>query len=349
VAALGIYGTFFYERTPDLTIEILSSASVLDVRENLTKLSIVYDGTNLEAANQNLHLLVLRFVNRGSADILKSHFDESAPLGFKVNTGKIVEAPRVVGDAYIQANLKALVYGERMVQFSPVILNAGESFQVRVLLLVPNDSPVEVSPIGKIAGVHKISILQNFSEASQTTYTQKAFGGGFLVQLGRLGGYFVVLVLTILLIILFIVMPLDKVASIRARSRRVKMLEQFKTAASRKLTLKEEYLGNQFVEQTEIFAAFARLVNPGHRDSYESIIVSTNIDPGAPAHVIAGARRESLKAAYDELERNGLVIRDGPQIQVSADIAETATELVNFVSPPASDINEDRPSDDRQR
>jgi hypothetical protein len=38
-----------------ISTEAISNSGVLDIRESLTKLAIIYDGTDLKKANQNLH------------------------------------------------------------------------------------------------------------------------------------------------------------------------------------------------------------------------------------------------------------------------------------------------------
>jgi hypothetical protein len=134
VALLGIYGTFIYDKKPQVFFELTSNATVLDVREPLSKLTVIYDGTNLKEQNQSLYLLNIRVSNKGSADILKSSFDDGEPLGFKINSGTILEPPKIFGDEYLRNNLRPKIAGGSTVTFSPVILNAGDAFEVKTLL-----------------------------------------------------------------------------------------------------------------------------------------------------------------------------------------------------------------------
>ena len=148
------------------------------MRERVGKLAIIYDGTDLKEANQSLHLLVLRISNQGNADITKAQFDDLAPLGFRVTTGKIVETPTVVGEEYLRTNLKPTIRSDDTVLFSPVILNAGETFEVRLLLLVSGNQTPSVVALGKVAGIHSIPVIEALRPSGQRDYLQEAFGGG---------------------------------------------------------------------------------------------------------------------------------------------------------------------------
>src|SRR5690348_506807 len=106
VALLGIYGTFFYERKPNLLFEVVSNASVIDVKETLSKLVITYDGTNLKQQDQNLFLTTIRIANRGSSDIVITSFDSSAPLGYGIKSGTILESPTIIADEYLKNNVR---------------------------------------------------------------------------------------------------------------------------------------------------------------------------------------------------------------------------------------------------
>lgn len=321
VTLLTIYGTFFFERKPDLAFEIVSSSNVLDIRESITKLSIAYSGTDLRATNQNLHLLVLRIVNTGATDILKASFDDEAPLGFEVNIGKIVEGPSVIADNYLKDHLHTTVHGDRTVTFAPVILNAGESFQVRTLLLVPENQILTVTPVGKIAGVRAIHVVPSTAEPGRLTYVQEVFGGRLLVQVGRLVGYFFGFVLAAVTIGLVIGVPTSMISDRVAKARRVRRVQQYRDAINRRLSLKEEFLATQYINNSAGYRYLLGIVRP------------TVFDQPSP---MAQEMQRSVNAVYDELESNGLIVRDGPQVDVNPDFSTHARDFVNFVTPPAA-------------
>jgi hypothetical protein len=85
--AVLIYTEFIRERRPELRFERVSNTSVLDVRERLGNLEILYDGEDIQKAQKSLRVAVLRIVNDGSEDIHKNDFDDKAPLRFSVSDG----------------------------------------------------------------------------------------------------------------------------------------------------------------------------------------------------------------------------------------------------------------------
>ena len=326
IAVLGIYGTFYYERKPDLYFEILSSSKVLDIKESLTKLTISYDGTDLRATNQNLYLLVVRVVNKGSASIPKSSYDDAAPLGFTVNAGKILEVPKIVADYYLQNRLDATIRDDRTITFMPVILNAGDSFEVRTLLLVPEIQTLEVRPIGKIAGIKNIVVNSIYAESKAKSYYESAFGGSFLVQLARLLVYFIAVLLLGAAIGFVVVVPVSKVSDLVRRSKRSKKSDQYRRAVDRRLSLREEYLVTQYINQSLIYEIFSELIRSPQLQNEESI-------PSHPLYIARLNMSSSFSEQYQELEANGLIIRDGPQINIDPNFVEHAKEFINFVSP----------------
>ena len=60
---LAIYLGFFRDRKPELRFEIVSNTSVLDVREDLGKLEILYDGLDIKKSKQSLRVVVVRVDN----------------------------------------------------------------------------------------------------------------------------------------------------------------------------------------------------------------------------------------------------------------------------------------------
>jgi hypothetical protein len=329
VAVLGIYGTFFYQHKPDIAFDIVSSANVLDIRESLNKLAIVYDGTDLRATNQNLHLLVLRIVNRGSANVLKSDFDDSVPLGFKVSVGKIVESPVIIAERYLKDNLHPMLRDERTVTFSPVIINAGDSFQVRALLLIPEGATLTMTPIGKIAGVKAMSVSNGYAEAADSGYFHQVFSGAFRVQAGRLVFYFFACIAFIAVLVAGIGIPASAISEKLAKRRRGERVRKYRETVSRRLSLKEEYLAAQYIQNTPVFNAFLRIVRRGDRTPDRSPrLVQLEFDSDS-----VGLIRRDFKSEYEELAENGLIVMDGPQIEVVEDFAQLARELVNFLLP----------------
>jgi hypothetical protein len=105
---IGVYAGFFYERKPDVTFEVISNTPVFDVRENVSKLEVLFAGNNIKQSGQALRVITLRVINNGQQDILKTFYDENDPLGFSVVSGSLVEPPQLLyaSNDYLARNLK---------------------------------------------------------------------------------------------------------------------------------------------------------------------------------------------------------------------------------------------------
>src|SRR5258708_25782739 len=71
----GLYTTFIYVKKPRLLLQVLSEAPVYSLREDVSKLDILFEGEDIRKKSETLTLLTLRGINSGNADIVKNSFD----------------------------------------------------------------------------------------------------------------------------------------------------------------------------------------------------------------------------------------------------------------------------------
>src|SRR5713101_3185507 len=154
---LTLYTEFIRDRRPQLRFEVISDASVLDLRERLGDLEILYAGVDIEKAQKSLRIIVARVTNEGPSDILKSHYDDKAPLGFRVSRGTLLRAEVLATSTpYLRQTLRVQTRIPDTALFEPIILEANEWFTVKSLILHAEGTRPELEPIGKIAGVRSI-------------------------------------------------------------------------------------------------------------------------------------------------------------------------------------------------
>lgn len=151
---LSLYTEFLRDRRPQLEFEVISDASVFDVREKLGDLEIIYGGIDIQKAKKSLRVVVVRVTNKGPEDILKTHYDDTSRFGFRVLNGTLLRAEVLsTSNRYLDNTLKIDVNVPYTAHFSPVILEAKESFTIKSLVLHDAGVRPELEPIGKIAGV----------------------------------------------------------------------------------------------------------------------------------------------------------------------------------------------------
>ncbi len=87
---LALYSEFWKTTSPILEFELLSNTPVLDVREKLPDLEVLYQKEDIARTGRTLSVLLCRVVNHGSANLLSTHYDNKAPIGIAVNGGTLI-------------------------------------------------------------------------------------------------------------------------------------------------------------------------------------------------------------------------------------------------------------------
>ena len=205
IASLGlaVYLGFYYERRAELRLAIVSNTDVFSVSETLSKLEIAYAGENLSKSRKRLRLVTMRLSNQGTADVPKSSFDDNAPMGVKVSLGQIIEPPEVSGSMYFKENVKPRLVDSTTVHFAPVILAVGDSFDMRLLLLVAENERPTIAAIGKIAGTGGIEVVElSFptSTAPANSFFEEAFDSPWYLHPARFLAYLMLFAVTAIVI-----------------------------------------------------------------------------------------------------------------------------------------------------
>lgn len=58
-----IYTIFFFEKVPIIKYEVISNTSVLDVKENISRLDIIFDSVSIKKSEQNLRIITLTLLS----------------------------------------------------------------------------------------------------------------------------------------------------------------------------------------------------------------------------------------------------------------------------------------------
>lgn len=137
--------TFVYEKRTSLTLEILSNTSVLAIHEKVSNLNIFYEGMDITQRRETLRIITVRLLNDGEVDILKNFYDENDPVGFTLVGGQIVKTPELLdaSNEYLRTKMNHTLVDPNKVTIDPVILESGEYFVFKILILSPeNTQPV---------------------------------------------------------------------------------------------------------------------------------------------------------------------------------------------------------------
>jgi len=187
--ATAIYTDFLRNPRPDLRFEAITDTNLLDVRESLGDLQILYGGVDIQRTRQSLRVVVVRVINVGRQDILRGSYDERSPLGFRVSNGSLLRVePAGASNDYIRQNLK-ITTNEKGASFSPLIIESQEWFAVKCIILHPETGRPSIQPEGKVAGVRNITFVSATDAATNQGIFVKSFSGSPSSQAVRFFGY----------------------------------------------------------------------------------------------------------------------------------------------------------------
>ena len=266
--ALSIYTEFIRDRHPQVRFEVVSDASVLDVREKLGNLEIMYDGVDIQKAKKSLRVIVFRVINEGPDDVLKGHYDEKSPLGFRVFNGSLVRA-EIIGSSnnYLKESLSIRLQGQNTAVFDPVILEASESFIVKSLILYSEGTRPTIEPTGKIAGVREIKVIDSTVIAAEQSFLTQTFSGTVWTQALRLVSYFFGLIF----IIALVVAPIVTVSGTLSKRPRRKHVTQFRTFTKIPLNDIDEFIFQRYItNDIDYLRILHRAVSNEGRLDYEA-------------------------------------------------------------------------------
>ena len=232
-----IVGIFFflYEPKPNVTFEILNEANVLDIHKPLQGLSIFFQGNDIQRKKLNLRIFTIRIENSGKVNILQNNYDQGDIWGFQVIGAKIIEVRLLnSNDSYIESNLNPYIYSEDIVRFKKIVFDRRKFFTLEVLVLHEKDKLPNIIPLGKIAGIDKITPIKSWIEKERKTFWGELLYGSLIVHVVRFLVYFLLLVIFGLTIGL----PLAGISSLLERRKKKSRRNQA-----------EEILGKEALER----------------------------------------------------------------------------------------------------
>lgn len=344
--AFGIYGTLFYEKRPALAFEIISNASVYDVRENLSNLEIFYAGQNLRAENKTLRLVSLRIVNSGQTDISKGDYDESDPLGFSVQNGRVLEIPKFVGsNDYLNRHISPTLIDANTVTIAPVIFDAGEYIEVQALILTSEGVAPRISPLGKITGIKRIEVLEPYQAKSQHGLWSRIWEADSIwIQIARAPVYaFLAIVLMMIFAILIVViaMPVESIATFRKKRLRETKLRE--CAQGRPLTVADQFVLEEYRNNGE--RGLGRLHQFIERNTERNHFVSS-VEGQLDEETLKKILRTSWPIRQNilaRLESQNFIKHEGIKIFIEPDLDRALKELAELLEMSLQDIGKEAP------
>jgi hypothetical protein len=243
-----LYTTFLTDKSPELAFKILSNIRVLDIYAQVQDLEILYKNENIIDHGKNLSILTLKIENGSNLDILNNYYDPNNPLGLEIINGTIVEKPEIIGASndYIKKNvIVSQKDSANYVTFSNIIIDKHQSFSVKILILHKSDEMPAIKPIGKIAGVEEIKVIDQTKEV-KISFWKRVFQGNIWIHTVRFFFYLIV----IAIFAVGIIMPPTFVNDYVSKKRRKKQVHKYAEGKKIITSRSTDFIFDTYVENS---------------------------------------------------------------------------------------------------
>lgn len=340
LALLGLIGTFitiyafFEEKTVDLRFEILASTNVLDFNAEVSKLDVIYDSTNLKQSQENLRIYTIKVINVGKHHIIKEFYDINDPLGIAISSGEIIEKPQLIqaSNSYLKRNVKVVDFRVTRLNFSQVILESEQHFTFKMLVLHRKDSIPTIIPLGKIAGQHKIVVINAFDVKQEESFWTKVFAGDIGVQIIRMLTYFLALV--IIIIVIFLV--LEVLENYWTAIKRKRLINDLKKSKTYQYTRMDEAIIARYLEhgaadfpKMEKIIANEESLNNAYinRLKEQQNRISKKINAGGEIAYLSSIDM----ALIDEMFSDGILLKENERLIINLTMKDRLTKFIKFL------------------
>lgn len=194
------------EKKNGLEILTLGKVDVVDFNRDLRELNVSYDNTDLKTTNQNIGIYTIRVANNGTEHIRLEDYDPDAPIGLRVLSGKIVDDPRIIfeGNRYLFQSVKLKKQGEDSITMSSVILDPGEFFTMKVLVLYNIFNEPELTAFGKVAGQKEVPVMYAADSGNATVFWKEVLDGEPLIWAARIVALFIAITFAVWIVFILV-------------------------------------------------------------------------------------------------------------------------------------------------
>jgi len=328
---LSVYTDFFRSNNANIQFDILSNTTVVDLKENIGKIDILYDSVSILSKKQTLSLITVKIINNGNADVLKTFYDSHFPLGLKVNNGTILEKPTLIQSSndYIGQSIGMEFQNKNEIRFTDFIFEKNEFFVLKLLVLHNDASQPDIISIGKIAGVKEIPVVKSYQNKETKSFWERVFGGSFLIHVTRFFNYIFSMVAFVIVIVLPITFISDKISA----KKRKKKVHDYKRLTKKNLTEPESFI-IKFYSKNGIYPLKRLLKVSSNYNRYKYVfrILNPNFEPEKVFNH-AERRPHEMETMYliKELKEKSYLKVENNQVVFADNLNTFINEFVQFI------------------
>ena len=335
---LSVYLGFYKNDSPQLNYLITSSSGVLDIKEKLGNLDVLYKGKSLSSTNQDLQVITFKVINQGNATITNDSYDPELPIGFVLDNGLLAEEPQIINTSnkYIEKKLSLSIEGDKKVTFSNVIIEPEEFFEIKVLILYEIGKKPSFMSIGKVADVAEIGVYDDYiSKLSETSFLERLLYENTLIQISRVFVYGIFF----FIIIIIIAVIAGAIEEYNESRRKKGLLSTFKSYKGRHLSRTDELFFDTYLSNgMDGLKLISSLVT--NQDLILEIVNSSNGKDNSSTYTNAEVQKAT------ELIQEEVITIENHRVQVDLERIQILTDLILYLERNGEDIKTKYPSID---
>ncbi|MGB1247716.1 MAG: hypothetical protein ACPG4Z_02435, partial [Chitinophagales bacterium] len=231
---------------------------------------------------------------------------------------------------YLSDNLSITRRNNNEAQFSQVILDAGEFYIVKLLILHKNDSLPELIPSGKIAGQKSIPLINIGGVEQKTSFLNVTFGGKIFSHLLRLLVYFIVGIVIFFLIIALLL----KIENKLDIYQRKKLVKTFKNDENYQYSRMDDVVFDRYIKNSadavgELNSLLTKekVIIDKFKQAYD-LAISKNDKSEAEFTSTFG---DSLWNQIKRMINEGIILKNDGELVVNKSIKDTISNFTNFL------------------
>lgn len=215
-----------------------------------------------------------------------------------------------------------------------MILEPGEYFIVKLLVLHKTDSVPGILAYGKIAGQQKIDVVNSIDTKQDDSFLKRTYRGNIWVQLLRLISYAIV---TIVLLVIIIIIS-ENIDAVKNKNRRKKRINEFKNLKSYEYTKMDDAIFDRYLNHDSIsFQEMSRLLK-------NEILINTTYTKltdelsGKEFRRFRYGEQDSLKNAeledfniINEMIKDGIIFKVNDELKINQAMKDTLENFITYL------------------
>lgn len=157
-----IYQEYIKKDYTEITLQVVSKNNVLDVKENISDLRILYRENELISLNKELKILDLKIINSGTQHISQAKYDQKQSWGLVVENAQILNIPEIKSTShdYIMNEFKMMILDSNRIYFPKAIFDCNEFIELKILVFTEAGANPIPKLFGKISGIHEFKVVE---------------------------------------------------------------------------------------------------------------------------------------------------------------------------------------------